>query len=189
MPLEELDAWMTAAKVEDDHDSFARLVDDCHHMIRATVLRETANPELADEVAQDVFVTAWEKRAQYNEGSNPRAWLMTIARSRIMDVRRREDRNHRHLRDLVRHELLRHAAQWTQEDIHHAEQRAKAVQTCLQEVPPEHTELIRLVYGEECSTEDAAEILGIQPTTCRKRLSRLYQSLRACAEQRMEVHA
>lgn len=189
MPPEDLDAWMTAAKLEDDHEAFARLVDACHHMLRATVLRETANPELADEVAQEVFVTAWEKRGQYNEGSSPRAWLMAITRSRIMDVRRRESRAHRHLRDLVRHELLRHAARWTEQDIRHAEQRAHAVRICLQEVPPEHGELLRLVYGEDCSTEDAADILGIQPTTCRKRLSRLYQSLRTCAEERMEVHA
>jgi RNA polymerase sigma-70 factor (ECF subfamily) len=108
MPLNaDLDAWMTAARDADDQEAFAHVVEACHHMVRATVLRDTANAELADEIAQEALVRAWERRQQYRPGSSPRAWLLAIARSQVMDYHRRQGRDRRHLRDLVQHELLR----------------------------------------------------------------------------------
>src|SRR4051812_3961022 len=105
---DDLDQWMTRARDQGDKDAFAMVVDSCHHLIRATMLRETADPELADELAQESLSRAWAKREQYHPGPSPRAWLITIARSQLMEYHRRQDRDRRHLRELVRQELLRH---------------------------------------------------------------------------------
>ena len=104
---DDLDAWMTAARDHGDQNAFAMVVEKCHHLIRATLLRETAEPELADEIAQEALTRAWAKREQYRPGTSPRAWLLTIARSQLMEHHRRQDRDRRHMRELVRQELHR----------------------------------------------------------------------------------
>jgi RNA polymerase sigma-70 factor (ECF subfamily) len=57
--------------------------------VRAHMRRRLADPDEADEVAQDVFVRAIRYADRYREaGHGPRAWLFTIARSLLVDHRR-----------------------------------------------------------------------------------------------------
>jgi len=178
---DDLDSWMTRAR-DGDKDAFGMVVESCHHLIRATMLRETADPELADELAQESLARAWTKRDQYHPGSSPRAWLITIARSQLMEYHRRQDRDRRHLRELVRQELLRHQPD---EDSDQAD-RLVALRACLAEIGEEHRRLFEMVHAEGLSSEAAAESLGIRPDACRQRLSRLQRRLRECAEKRID---
>jgi RNA polymerase sigma-70 factor (ECF subfamily) len=179
---DDLDLWMTAARDHGDQDAFAMVVDKCHHLIRATLLRETAEPDLADEIAQEALARAWAKRDQYRPGTSPRAWLLTIARSQLMEFHRRQDRDRRHLRELVRQELLRQAPTDADGD---QQQRLTALRECLAEIGEEHRQLIDLVHSQGLTSEAAADILGIKPPACRQRLSRLQRVLRECAQRRI----
>jgi RNA polymerase sigma-70 factor (ECF subfamily) len=179
---DDIDLWMTRARDDDDAEAFALVVDRCQHLVRAVLLRDTADAELADELAQETLVRAWTKREQYRPGTSPKAWLMAIARSRLMDHHRRQDRDRRHLRDLVREELLRRAPE---EDDQQRDQRLAAVQSCLDGLKPDQKELLDLIHHQGLSTEDSAEILGIKPAACRQRLSRLQRLVRSCAEERI----
>lgn len=174
---------MTQARDTSDQEAFARVVEDCHHLLRATMLRETADPELADELAQDAFSRAWQKRDQYRTGTSPRAWLLAIARSQLMEFHRRADRDRRHMRDLVRQELLRHQPR---DNAGHAE-RLDALRTCLSEFGDDHRHMLELVHGQGLSTEDAATTLGIRADACRQRISRLQRKLRECTEKRLGI--
>jgi len=179
---DDLDQWMTRARDDGDQDAFAQVVENCHHLIRATMLRETADPELADELAQEALARAWAKRDQYRPGTSPRAWLITIARSQLMEFHRRADRDRRHLRELVRQELLRHQPQESAEQ----HERLAALRVCLAEIGDEHRKLFELVHADGMSSDAAAETMGIRPDACRQRLSRLQRRLRECAEKRID---
>jgi len=180
---EDLDLWMTAARAHGDRDAFTRVVEACHHLLRASILRETADPDLADEIAQDAFLRAWERRAQYRPGTSPRAWLLTIARTQLIEHQRRAVRDRRHLKELVRQELLRKSP--GKDDSAETSAKLDALRTCLADINPDHKELLDLVHGKGLTTEAAAHQLGIGPPACRQRLSRLQRSLRRCAEARM----
>jgi RNA polymerase sigma factor (sigma-70 family) len=181
--VDDLDQWMTAARERGDQASFARVVEQCHHLIRAVALKELADSDLADEIAQEVLVRAWAKRSQYRPGTSPRAWMLAITRSQVMEHYRRQDRDRRHLRDLERQELLRHRKD--EDDALHQE-RLAALQACLADVGDQHRELLDLIHAQGLSTEDAAELMGIKAPACRQRLSRIQRSLRSCAEERMK---
>ncbi|MBL7629937.1 RNA polymerase sigma factor [Frankia nepalensis] len=56
----------------------------------ATATRITRDPGLAEQVAQDVFVTAIEHWPVDGPPNRPGAWLMTVAKRRAVDVVRRE---------------------------------------------------------------------------------------------------
>jgi len=178
---DELDQWMTLARDNADQDAYAQVVEHCHHLIRSTMLRETADPELADELAQDALARAWAKREQYRSGTSPRAWLLTIARSQLMEHHRRQDRDRRHLRDLVRTELLRHQPQESAD----FRERLAALRACMEEIGAEHARLFEMVHAQGLSSEAAAEEMGIKPDACRLRLSRLQRRLKECAEKRI----
>lgn len=180
---DELDQWMTAARDADDQQAFARVVEACHHLLRSTILRETADAELADEIAQEAMVRAWTKRAQYRPGTSPRAWMLAIARRQLIEHHRRRGRDRRHLTELVRHELLRHQSTTPEDHLNQA--RQAALNQCIQELSDNQRELIDLVHGQGLTTEDAADILGIKPAACRQRLSRLQRSLRTAAEAKL----
>lgn len=177
---DDLDALMNAAQ-GGDADAFAAIIVATQSLLRATMLRDTADPELADELAQEAFVTAWEKRDQYRAGTSPRAWLLSIARSRLIDRNRRQDRDRRHMGELVRMELLRHrpAGNPVQDRL------MEALRACLAEAGDEHRRLIELIYHRGLSCEDAAVELGIRADACRQRVSRLHRRLRDCAERRL----
>lgn len=182
---DDLDAWMSAARNDDDREAFSQVVAHCHHLLRATMIRETADPDLADEIVQEALVRAWAKRHQYRPGTSPRSWLLTIARSQLMEFHRRQDRDRRHLRELIRKEMLRQAAQ-VDEGEDNAE-RLAALKHCLSQLLEPQRHLLDLVHGQGLTTEAAAEVLGIQPPACRQRLSRLQRALRKCAQDRLRT--
>jgi RNA polymerase sigma-70 factor (ECF subfamily) len=182
--VDDLDALMTAAR-DGDAGAYAQVIERTQHLLRAVMLRETADPELADELAQDALVRAWERREQYRPGTSPRAWLLAIARSQLIEHHRRADRDRRHLKDLVRQELLRHAP--VADDA--ASARLDALKACLAELGDEHRQLIDLIHGQDLSSDDAAAALGIRADACRQRLSRLQRRLRTCAERRLGLPA
>ncbi len=172
---------MTAAQAG-DADSYAQLIELTQHVVRATMLRDTADADLADELAQEAFTRAWAKREQYRPGTSPRAWLITIARSQLMEHHRRLDRDRRHAHEVVRAELLRHRP--PDEGGRRAELLA-ALKLCLEDIGEDHRQLLDLVHGEGLSSDDAGARLGIRADACRQRLSRLTRKLRECAEARL----
>lgn len=180
---DDLDAWMTAARDKGDQESYALVVENCQHLIRATMLRETADPDLADELAQEALTRAWVKREQYRPGTSPRAWLLSIARSQLMEHHRRADRDRRHMRELVRQELLRHQPADKSRGDNHA--KLNALKVCLEEIAEDHRQLLDLVHNQGLTSDAAAEMLGIKAPACRQRLSRLQRALKTCAEKRL----
>lgn len=178
---DDLDAWMTAARNEDDRHAFSLVVEACQRLIRLRLLRDTADPDLADEIAQEALVRAWTKRHLYRPGTSPRAWLLAIARSQMLEHHRHQDRKRRHLKGLVRQELLRHQHNNEPDELH--QERLLALNTCLNDMNESQRELLDMVHGQGLSTDDAADILGIKPATCRQRLSRLQRSLKSGIEE------
>jgi RNA polymerase sigma-70 factor (ECF subfamily) len=180
---DDLDLLMTQAQ-GGDATAFAHLVERTHPLVRATMLRETADPELADELAQEAFTRAWTRRDQYRPGTSPRAWLLAIARSQLVEHHRRQDRDRRHLADLVRSELLR---QRPPEDDPAREDLLAALRGCLDGLGAEHRQLLDLIHGQGLSSDEAGEQLGLRADACRQRLSRLQRKLRQCAEEQVQA--
>ena len=58
------------------------------HM-RAFARNLCGDPVLADDLAQDAMLKAWEGRSAYREGSNMKAWCFTILRNVFYSEKRR----------------------------------------------------------------------------------------------------
>ena len=184
--LENLDQWMTAARNQDDQVAYGRVVEACQHLLRTTVLRETADPELADEIAQDALVRGWERREQYQPGTSPRAWLLTITRNQLMAHHRRRGRDHRHMEDLIHHELLRHQRSEDMQPSPKDAARLAALKSSIAELSEDQQKLLAMVHEQGMTAQMIADEMGISHAACRKRISRLQRSLKGNAEQLLD---
>ena len=178
---DDLDALMALAQAG-DADAYAAVVRGVEHVVRATLLTATADPALADDLAADALVHAWDRRDQYRPGTSPRAWILAIARTRLIDHQRRVVRRERHLAEIIRTELLRHRPA---EDDPNLEPRRRALEHCVASLEDPERHLISLVYAEGLDSAGAGDALNLRPETCRQRLCRLHRRLRSCVERRL----
>ena len=177
-----LDLVMQAAQAG-DAQAFAEVVRNVEHSLRGMLLAATANPSLADDIAADALVLAWERRDQYRPGTSPRAWILAIARSRLIDHQRRQDRHARHLPDLIRAQMLRNAI----EEDPITEDRRRLLSECVAALDGSSRELLSLVYGQNLDSAGAGLAMGLRPDACRQRLCRLHRMLRSCICERLEA--
>jgi RNA polymerase sigma factor (sigma-70 family) len=85
-------AWVLAAQTGDGAafgELYARWIDRVHDVARNIV----RNPDTADEVAQDAFVTAWQQLDRLEQPEAFGGWLLRIARNRALDRLARENRS------------------------------------------------------------------------------------------------
>ncbi|RME84086.1 MAG: sigma-70 family RNA polymerase sigma factor [Caldilineae bacterium] len=82
--------WLLAAQ-KGDQEAFAHIVMKYHRLIVHVAYRLSGDLSLADDVAQDTFLKAWQKLPSFKpEGSTSlRAWLCRIAHNRTVDLMRR----------------------------------------------------------------------------------------------------
>lgn len=139
------------------------------------LLRLSGDRQLAEELAQQVFVDAATALPRFKPGSTPELGLLyTIAQRRWVDSRRRARRRGPTL------SLTDTDAPIVESDAH----AAQALRAALDALPPDlrHLALSKLVFGRT-AVEIATE-LGINEEACRKRIRRAEQALRRELERR-----
>ncbi|HEY2069753.1 MAG TPA: sigma-70 family RNA polymerase sigma factor [Rhizomicrobium sp.] len=82
------DTVATGAKPESD-ETFKRGLLELIPFLRAFARSLCGNPEMADDLAQETLVKAWQARGMFAAGTNLKAWLFTILRNQFYSDRRR----------------------------------------------------------------------------------------------------
>jgi RNA polymerase sigma factor (sigma-70 family) len=149
--------------------------------VLAYLLARTRQPELAADLCAEVFATALEQSDRFDERRGPaRAWLLTMAGSRLIDSLRRgqvEDRARRALgippraltdRDLERIEEL--------VDVQRGGLDAEAL---VADLPPEQRQAVLARIVHERDYGDIAAELKVSDAVVRQRVSRGLAVLRA----------
>lgn len=121
----------------------------------------------AEDLAQEVFVVAWQKRGRLRDGRPARPWLIGVARKLAANAARKHGRRARLLRDAP-FERLRERNAPEVDDLEPA----------IRALPEELSEVLDVYYSREVTYERAAEILGIPRATVQSRLRRAIAALR-----------
>lgn len=75
-----------------DESALGGLYDATVRRVFGLALRITRNPQMAEEVAEEVFWQAWRQALRFDATrGNAMAWLLTMTRSRALDALRRAD--------------------------------------------------------------------------------------------------
>ena len=143
-------------------------------LVHTIALRSLGDPADAEDVTQQVFVSAWNGRRTFRpERGSIQAWLVGITRHRIADLRTQRYRNHRNLQAVA---LESAAAPPVTDDAEWA-QRLLIVHE-LEQMGDPRAAVIRMAFLEDRSHDDIAEALGLPLGTVKSHIRRGLLQLR-----------
>lgn len=131
---------------------------------------------MAEEVMNEVFLAAWQSAARYEGRSEPLTWLLSIAHNKAASVLRKRREATTLLDDA---EEVADPAD-TPDVTLQKQDKSEIMRDCMTALSAQHRTILDLVYYQERSVSEAAEILAIPEGTvktrmfhARKRLSEL----------------
>jgi RNA polymerase sigma-70 factor (ECF subfamily) len=146
------------------------------------MLRQEA---LAEEATQDIFLNIWLKASSYNaERGEPRAWIMSVAHHKVVDIIRSRRRNITMTdpKDYETLDLLPSTQMPTAEEAELNLERDR-IRKALSILPPAQKEVIVMAYFQGLSQSEIAEKLGQPLGTVKTRVRLAMQKLRAELEE------
>jgi len=178
------DLWLLEQVAKRDEAALNAFYDRFHRLVYSLALRVVGSTADAEDVVLDVFWQVWQQAGQYDpERGSVSTWLITIARSRAIDRRRRLKRNGTLAQMVaVEHRDPAKPLGDPQEDIVAAEQRRR-VRAALDLLPEANRRALELAYYEGLSQSEVAaaldEPLGTVKTRIRTGLAHLRGHLQA----------
>jgi RNA polymerase sigma factor (sigma-70 family) len=174
-----LEGDVRAAAAGDAH-AFGRLVDATRTTvasIAAAILRDT---ELANDVAQEVYLAAWRELGKLNDATSFLPWLRQITRNRAHHALRSQVRRQQRVTTGETDGLLAAAADPHPDAMERlvAEEERAVVAAAIDALPNTTREVVILYYREGESVRHVAELLEISEAAVKQRLSRARQHLR-----------
>jgi len=147
-------------------------------MVTRLVRRLMAWSDDADDLVQDVLVTALAKRKSFHGQASLETWITRIAINQCRAHQRKRWLRERLLRAWAQQGEPRSTQQSQPVDFALAGERAAAVRAAVARLPARSREAIVLCYLEGMSVAEAAKALVVRPGTLEVRLSRARQQLR-----------
>lgn len=168
-----------------DANEFIDLVREHQSLLRASIRALGVRVESVDDVAQEVFLLAWQKLADFDSG-NFGAWLMQIARRLIANERRKELRRRRILSGEVTNLLLQSLPDEDRPvDYLIRAEEADALKNCLAQLPNKGRQMIQWRYFDRQTPATIADRLGRSSNYARQVLLRLRRLLLQCVQARL----
>jgi len=136
-------------------------------------LRMSGDATRATELAQDVFVRAWEQLDRLQPGSDASAWLWRLATNVVLNAMRSEKRRVARVAPVAEPALLERAQLGTPLPV-----RRLSLDAAIARLPDRAREVFLLHDVEGFSSVEVAELLGVAEGTVRAHLHRARSQLR-----------
>ena len=147
--------------------------------VRAMLMRQGADKEMAEEIAQETMLAVWAKSHQFSgEKGSVSAWIYGIARNLRIDRVRQQAVWQRYYDELETMERLQTAS----DDSAVWEQQRPELEKALGGLPPEQLKVIQLSFIDGLSQSEIAATLGLPLGTVKSRMRLAYEKLRFVAE-------
>lgn len=157
------DAALVAAARSGSDAAFARIVDRYQSPVRSFLRRICVYESDADDIAQEVFLTAWTRLRLLDDGRKLKSWLFGIAwRQSNMTARSMARRRNR---DQAWHDV-QDQADSADRDMHLAMQQA------LTQLPEDQRAAVALCLAGGWTHADAANVLEMPLGTVKSHVSR-----------------
>jgi len=138
------------------------------HQVRVYrfILRMVRDRTLAEDVLSEVFLAVWRRADRFEGRSTVSTWLLSIARHKALTAIKPQpvDQLDSEMALGIVDPALNPEAAVRQKE------NGAIVRQCLNALSPEHSEIIDLVYYQEKSIKEIADILGIPLNTVKTRM-------------------
>jgi RNA polymerase sigma-70 factor (ECF subfamily) len=174
---EALDAQLASRAASGDDSAFTTLVTRFQPAVFRWALMFAADPDEAEDIAQEVFVRTYRQLGAYRHDGSLEAWLYRITRRAATQMRRTRKRRGR---------LALSPAARPLRDVYTTdpggrvdrERAAIVIRELFAELPPRQREIFDLVDLQGFSPSEAAERTGMKPVSVRANLFKARKAIR-----------
>jgi RNA polymerase sigma-70 factor, ECF subfamily len=167
--------------VPHDSDNFIQDLTASQNSLYGYILSLLPDRSVAQDVLQEVSLTAWQKRADFTPGTSFFAWASKIAYFHVLSHRRKMSRDKLVFDD----EVLDYLAERQLERVEEVSRRGEALKSCLEKLPAGQRQLIEQRYAPGGSVQRIAEQAGKSVGAISQTLYRIREALMKCVEQNM----
>lgn len=166
---------MAAISEERSRPAFAELFDFYAPRIKSYMLRLGASDGEAEELAQDVMVTVWQKAGMYDrKQASVSTWMFRIARNRRIDVQRRQRRP-----ELTADDPMLRPPEIEQPDALMARDQLEGiVRSELVKLPSDQLRLLQAAFYDGLSHSEIARAFNLPLGTVKSRIRLAFLRLR-----------
>lgn len=136
------------------------------------------NESDAEDILQETTITMWEKFDTYQQGTDYVAWAVTIAKYKILEFRRKYKINKLHLDEAVLSLLEKDSLNLFDD----TEQRTRALRQCIQKLPKNDRDFIKLKYSQGFNAKTISQRIGISMAAVYRVNARLHAILFGCIQ-------
>jgi len=170
------DHWVTClGRIRDNKDqkAFVELFQHFAPRVKAFLMRGGTDAAMADETAQEVMATVWQKAHLFDPArASTATWIFTIARNRKIDAIRKQRRPEPE--DLT----WGPEAEPDQDDVIALQQESAKLTEAIKTLPDKQRVLIEQAYYGDLSHSEIAEQTGLPLGTIKSRIRLALERLR-----------
>jgi RNA polymerase sigma-70 factor (ECF subfamily) len=145
--------------------------------VRGYVLALMPDFSRVDDIVQETFITATEKAAEFQEGTNFKAWIFAIARFKVLEALRDPSCARLSLAPEVIEALSAEDGCESRMDDY-----IEALSGCIERLAPRAHRVIELRYQQAHRPPEVARLMGWTLNSVNVALARARSALRSCIE-------
>ena len=171
----QMDRLLIAVADRHDRQAFKALFEHFAPRVKAFILRQGADPGMAEEIVQETMVNVWRKARQFEANrASAATWIFSIARNMRIDMLRKANRPEPDMNDPA---MVPDPEPQALEIIHR-KQETKRIEEAFASLPGEQQEVLRLAFYEDKAHSQVSEELGIPLGTVKSRIRLAFKQLR-----------
>ncbi len=157
-----------------DRSALQAIFEKHYDMVFSVILRLAKDKDLAEDLAQDVFVRFWEKRSRIQINSSLGAYLRRMAINEALGYLRK---NGKYFQESIDDHTPTSALRSSEDDYLHQELQQKVQQAILM-LPPKCRLVFQLSRQEELTYQEIADKMDISVKTVENQMSKALKILR-----------
>lgn len=161
-----------------DKQAFSRLIQQTSMMVSSIALSIVKDLDNSEDVAQQVYIGAWQQLASLQNSASILPWLRQMTRYKALNFLR--DNKIKQKLDGEQADLLLAQFCDPKEELDialHRHQQSAIVRAFIQQLPEESREMVLLYYREDQSSQQVARLLEQSEANVRQKLSRVRKLL------------
>ena len=162
---------------------FSRLMTQTQRSLYAFVRTLVVDRIAAEDILQETNLALWRQAERFEAGSNFAGWASRVAYFKVLNYRRRQQRD----RLLLSDSLLEKLAEETTAELEGFETRKTALLRCVDALPPERQLVLDLYFGQRLNMAQIGEKLHRSAGAVNQLLVRLRTALRDCVRRRLSA--